>query len=221
LLEPGATRRGRLDLPPELRNRITRFEIAGERSAGAVTLTDDALQRREVALIDAQGEDEGQALLSPLHYLRQALAPTADLMEGAPSDMLLASPDALILADVATLSPDEETALIDWVERGGSAGALRRAAPGGVRCGARRRRSADAGAAAGRRAHRGRRHVLGRAQGAEPVPRDLAVLRPRHPRDVTVESQVMAQPDPDLSERTIASLTDGTPLVTRAPLGQG
>jgi hypothetical protein len=69
------------DLPPELRNRITRFEIAGERSAGAVTLTDDALQRREVALIDAQGEDEGQALLSPLHYLRQALAPTADLME--------------------------------------------------------------------------------------------------------------------------------------------
>jgi hypothetical protein len=107
------------DLPPELRNRITRFEIAGERSAGAVTLTDDALQRREVALIDAQGEDEGQALLSPLHYLRQALAPTADLMEGALSDMLLASPDALILADVATLSPDEEAALIDWVERGG------------------------------------------------------------------------------------------------------
>jgi hypothetical protein len=96
------------DLPPELRNRITRFEIAGERSAGAVTLTDDALQRREVALIDAQGEDEGQALLSPLHYLRQALAPTADLMEGALSDMLLASPDALILADIATLSPDEE-----------------------------------------------------------------------------------------------------------------
>jgi hypothetical protein len=85
------------DLPPELRNRITRFEVAGVRSAGAVTLTDDALQRREVALIDAQGDDEGQALLSPLHYLRQALAPTADLMEGALSDMLLASPDALSL----------------------------------------------------------------------------------------------------------------------------
>jgi hypothetical protein len=29
-------------------------------------------------------------------------------MEGALSDMLLASPDALILADIATLSPDEE-----------------------------------------------------------------------------------------------------------------
>jgi hypothetical protein len=65
-----------VDLPPELRNRITRFEIAGIRSAGAVTLTDDALQRREVALIDAQGERrEGQALLSPLHYLRQRWRP--------------------------------------------------------------------------------------------------------------------------------------------------
>jgi hypothetical protein len=63
------------DLPPELRNRITRFEVAGVRSAGAVTLTDDALQRREVALIDAQGEDEGQALLSPLHYLGRRSRP--------------------------------------------------------------------------------------------------------------------------------------------------
>ncbi|MBL4628740.1 MAG: BatA domain-containing protein, partial [Roseicyclus sp.] len=39
------------DLPPELRNRITRFELSGERHAGAIALTDDALQRRQVALI--------------------------------------------------------------------------------------------------------------------------------------------------------------------------
>jgi hypothetical protein len=35
LLEPGETTATAVfDLPPELRNRITRFEIAGERSAG-------------------------------------------------------------------------------------------------------------------------------------------------------------------------------------------
>jgi hypothetical protein len=39
-----------LSLPPELRNRITRFEMQGVSSAGAVALTDDALKRREVAL---------------------------------------------------------------------------------------------------------------------------------------------------------------------------
>ena len=44
-----------LVLPPELRNRITRFQIAGQRSAGAVSLTDDGLKRREVALIPISG----------------------------------------------------------------------------------------------------------------------------------------------------------------------
>jgi hypothetical protein len=41
------------------------------------------------------------------------------------------------------------------------------------------------------------------------------------PEDVTVSSQVMAQPDPSLAERTIASLADGTPLVTRKRMDQG
>jgi hypothetical protein len=209
------------DLPPELRNRITRFEVAGIRSAGAVALTDDALQRREVALIDAQGEDEGQALLSPLHYLRQALAPTADLMEGALSDMLLASPDAIVLADVATLSPDEETALIDWVERGGLL--VRFAGP---RLAASDVARDAAGPLMPVRLRAGGRTVGGAMSWGEPkalrpFPESSPFYGLAIPEDVTVESQVMAQPDPALSERTIASLTDGTPLVTRAPLGQG
>jgi hypothetical protein len=41
------------------------------------------------------------------------------------------------------------------------------------------------------------------------------------PEDVTVSSQVMAQPDPTLAERTIATLADGTPLVTRKRIGAG
>jgi hypothetical protein len=41
------------------------------------------------------------------------------------------------------------------------------------------------------------------------------------PEDVTVTAQVMAQPDPTLADRVIASLADGTPLVTRKREGQG
>ena len=41
------------------------------------------------------------------------------------------------------------------------------------------------------------------------------------PEDVTVTAQVVAQPDPTLADRAIASLSDGTPLVTRKTLGQG
>jgi len=136
-----------LDLPTELRNRLRRFEVQGTRSAGAVTLTDDALKRREVGLLSGRNDQEAQDLLSPLFYLNKALVPTADLIEGGLEDMLLASPDVLILADVAAVSGTERDALLDWIDEGG--------------------------------------------------------------------------PDPDLAARTIASLADGTPLVTRKSVGDG
>jgi len=105
------------DLPPELRNRIARFEIAGSRTAGAVALTDDAVKRRKVALIAGGTAREGLELLAPTHYLRQALAPTADILDGTLEDVLLAKPDVVILADVA--EPAESDRLAEWVEEGG------------------------------------------------------------------------------------------------------
>jgi len=205
-----------LDLPPELRNRIRRFEIAGERHAGAVSLTDDALQRRQVGLISG-----AQDLLSPLHYLRQALAPSAELIEARLADTLLASPDVIILADVAQLSPDEDAGLQDWVERGGML--VRFAGP----------RLAGSDLARDRthplmpvRLRIGGRTVGGAMSWGEPKAlRGFDEESPFYglpvPDDVRVTAQVLAQPDPDLSERTIAALADGTPLVTRARLGHG
>ncbi len=118
-----STRRDRgqtaLSLPAELRARITRFDIAGQRSAGALTLVDDGLRRREVALIGGRSDREGLQLLSPLHYIEQALAPTADLIDGALTDVLPANPDVIVLADVATLSDAEADASADWIEEGG------------------------------------------------------------------------------------------------------
>ncbi len=210
-----------LSLPAELRNRITRFEIGGARNAGAVSLTDDALQRREVALIAGGTEQEEQQLLSPLHYLRQALAPTADLLEGDLADLLLASPDVIILADIAQLSADEEAQLIEWVEAGGLL--VRFAGP---RLAASDIARAEAEPLMPVRLREGGRTVGGAMSWGEPKR-----LRPFDetspffglgiPEDVEVTSQVLAQPDPDLSERSIAALADGTPLVTRAGLGQG
>ncbi len=220
--ETGATQAEvEFDLPPELRNRITRFEVAGIRGAGTVALTDDALQRRQVALISAGADDEQQALLSPLHYLRQALEPTADLIEGALGDMLLASPDVIILADIATLSPEEDTALTDWVENGGLL--VRFAGP---RLAASDVARDAAGPLMPVRLREGGRSVGGAMSWGEPkslrpFPDNSPFFGLSIPDDVQVSAQVMAQPDPELSARTIASLTDGTPLVTRAAHGQG
>ena len=99
------------DLPPELRNRITRFALEGARSAGIVSLTDDSLKRRKIALIRMGPEQETLQLLSPLHYLRQGLSPSADIIEGNLIDTLKANPDVVILADVADVTEAELEAL--------------------------------------------------------------------------------------------------------------
>ena len=57
--------------------------------------------------------------MSPTHYLRQALEPTADLIDGALVDILLANPDVITLADVARVAEADQDALLAWVEAGG------------------------------------------------------------------------------------------------------
>ncbi len=210
-----------LSLPPELRSRITRFEIEGVRSAAAVSLADDALQRREVALIAGTEDREGLELLAPTHYLEQALAPVADLLGGDLSEVLLANPDVIVLADVATIPGAQEQNLLDWVEGGGLL----------VRFAGPRLAASDVSRAVEDplmpvRLRAGGRSVGGAMSWGEPKTlRRFDAASPFAglpiPDDVTVNAQVLAQPDPALAERTIASLADGTPLVTRKRLGSG
>lgn len=206
-----------IDLPPELRNRITRFAIEGEASAGAVVLADDRVKRRKVALVGDARATEGQSLLSPLHYLRQALAPSADLVEGGLADILPAAPDVVVLVDAAPGA--QADALAEWVEEGGLlirfAGPRLAAQetladdsllPVRLRPGGR-----DAGGALS----------WGEPRAVTPFAADGLFAGLAIPSDVTVRAQLLPEPDPDLPARTLVQLADGTPLVTRAPLGDG
>ena len=67
------------DLPLELRNQVTRIEIAGERSAGAVHLLDARSQWHRVGLISGESREQAQPLLAPLYYIERALAPFAEI----------------------------------------------------------------------------------------------------------------------------------------------
>ncbi|WP_300547790.1 DUF4159 domain-containing protein [Roseovarius sp.] len=212
---------GALSLPPELRARLTRFEIAGQDHAGAVTLGDDALKRREVAMIAGRDDREGLELLSPLHYLEQALIPTADLLDGALMDVLPANPDVIVLTDVATLSGAEQAALLDWTTEGGLL--LRFAGPRLAASDVSRTEEAPLMPV---RLRAGGRTVGGAMSWGEPKAlAPFAEGTPFYgltiPDDVRVNAQVMAQPDPVLAERVIAQLSDGTPLVTRKRIGAG
>ena len=210
-----------LSLPPELRNRVTRFAIAGQRSAAAVSITDDGLKRRKVALIAASEDREGLELMSPTHYLKQALIPAADLMAGTIEDILLANPDVIILADVARLTQSESDGVADWVEAGGLL----------VRFAGPRLAASDISRDAEDPLMPVRLRQGGRTVGGAMSWGDPRTLQPFAegspffglviPDEVTVSSQVMAQPDPNLALRTIAALADGTPLVTRKVMGDG
>ncbi|MEM9012916.1 MAG: DUF4159 domain-containing protein [Pseudomonadota bacterium] len=222
VFEPGELEAEALiEMPIELRNRVARFEIETVRAAGAVALTDDALRRRKVGLLAGQARQESQRLLSPLHYLRNALEPTAELIEAPLTDMLLAAPDVVILADVGTLALAEAEALGEWVEAGGVL--IRFAGP----------RLAASGAGQTERdpllpvrLRAGGRSVggamsWGAPKQLRPFPEGSPFVGLTLPEDVSVTSQVMAQPDPDLPERVMAALEDGTPLVTGADRGRG
>lgn len=211
----------RLSLPAELRARIDRFEIAGHRSAGAVVLSDDSLRRREVALVASETQNEGLALLSALHYLRGALSPTTDLLEGPLATILPANPDVIILADVAKIPAEIEADLTSWIEAGGLL--LRFAGP--------RLAASDTARSSEEPLMPVRLRIGGRSIGGAMswgAPKTLAPFGEGSPfyglnipSEVSVSSQVMAQPDPSLATRVIAALEDGTPLVTRKELGQG
>ncbi|SES68814.1 DUF4159 domain-containing protein [Oceanicella actignis] len=215
----------RFDLPLELRNRVERVVLLDAPSAGGAALADDALRRRRVGL--AAGRDDAGAapLVSPLHYLRKALEPTAELVEGGVSALLAARPDAIILADVGAMDDAERQALTEWVRAGGLL----------VRFAGPRLARAAAEQASGQappdpllpvRLRAGGRELGGALswsapQHLRPFPPDgpFAGLEP--PSDVEIRRQVLAQPGPDLARRTLAALEDGAPLVTAADLGAG
>lgn len=206
-----------IDLPPELRNRVTRFAIEGEASAGAVVLADDRVKRRKVALVGDTRATEGQSLLWPLHYLRQALAPSADLIEGGLADVLPAAPDVVVLVDTGPGSHTDQ--LAEWVEDGGLL--IRFAGP---RMAAQETLADDPLLPV--RLRPGGRDAGGALSWDEPRPiapfaGDGILAGLAIPAEVTIRAQLLPEPDPDLPGRTLAQLADGTPLVTRAPLGEG
>jgi hypothetical protein len=210
------------DLPVELRNDIARLEIAGERSAGAVQLLDKRWRRRAIGVASGSTSDTAQPLLAPIFYLTRALAPFADVRlgdRGAPQQAITQFLDQklpmIVLADVGTLSPEIRERLAAWIEQGGVL----------VRFAGPRLAQADDDLVPVK-LRRGGRSLGG----------SLTWEKPQHlasfsadgpfaglpvPKDITINRQVLAEPDAVLATKSWASLEDGTPLVTGERRGKG
>jgi hypothetical protein len=211
-----------LDLPVELRNDIARLEIAGERSAGAVQLLDKRWRRRTVGVITGATADTAQPLLASTFYLQRALSPFADVRMGervSPSDMVVRFIDQnvpmIILADVGNVVGAARERLTKWVQDGGVL--VRFAGP---------RLAASDDDLVPVRLRRGGRTLGGSLSWEKPQPlagftRESPFGGMPVPSDVTVNRQVLAEPDAGLAERSWATLSDGTPLVTGTRRGKG
>ena len=210
------------DLPVELRNDIARLEISGEHSAGAVQLLDKRWRRRAVGVVSGSTSDTAQPLLASTFYLTRALAPFADVRQGdrgAPQQAIAQFLDQklpmMVMADVGTLSPEIRERLNAWIERGGVL----------VRFAGPRLAQADDDLVPVK-LRRGGRSLGGSLTWEKP--QHLAAFATDGPftglavpKDVTVNRQVLAEPDAVLPTKSWASLEDGTPLVTGERRGKG
>ena len=223
-LDTGETRAlTTIDLPLELRNQVTRVDIAGERSAGAVHLLDARSQWHRVGLISGASREQAQPLLAPLYYIERALQPFSEIAQTEDSNLATAidglikrNVSALILADIGTLPHDVKERVEQWVKKGGVL--VRFAGP-------RLEKGGDDLLPVPLRL--GGRSLGGALSWATPQPLApfgddglFAGLTP--PPEVVVNRQVLADPaglGPEV--RVWARLKDGTPLVTASRRGDG
>ena len=211
----------RFDLPMELRNAVSRIEILGEGSAGAVSLLDERSRRKRVGIVSGTGLDQAQPLLAPTFYIERALGPYADIREArgsaaeAVERMLDEQISVLVLADVGQLERETQIRIIDFVESGGLL--LRFAGP---------RLSTGTDELVPVRLRSGGRNLGGALswdapRSFAPFTRDSPFYGLPVPDDLGITRQILAEPDGDLTEKTWAALEDGTPIVTADRRGDG
>ena len=218
------TATGTMAVPFELRNDFASVAIDGQPQAGAVRVLDENSKRRRVGLLSLAEADQSQPLLSPLYYIRRAMEPYADLIEPQAQDLAEAVPQLLdqnpamiVMADVGAIPDAAHRRLVEWVEKGGT---LVRFA------GSRLAAAGEEDALLPVRLRLGERSLGGALSWTTPqavseFPAGSPFADLAAPREVTVTRQVLAEPTPDLVERTWANLSDGTPLVTGARRGAG
>ncbi len=211
------------ELPLELRNQVTRVEIAAERSAGAVSLLDARSQWHRVGLISGESREQAQPLLAALYYLQKAMLPFSEIvvpkdsnLAGGIDTLLKQNATVMILADIGTLTGELKDRVEAWVKKGGVL--VRFSGP-------RLENGGDDLLPVALRL--GGRSLGGALSWSTPQPLApfdeaslFAGLTP--PPEVLVSRQVLADPARIGTDVKVwARLKDGTPLVTAQKRGDG
>lgn len=210
-----------IDLPLELRNQISVVKLANNNSASSVILLDDHAHLKRVGLYGSMKDEQSQPLLSSLYYIDKALSKNASISHVRSGDnnpiktLLDEKPSILILSDIMLSSVEDKNNIETFVDNGGVL--LRFAGPLTAK-------NIDDFIPV-RLRHTGR--VLGGAlswqtpKKIKEFDRTSPFFQLSIPHDVTINKQILAEPDVGLNFKTWASLDDNTPLITANKFGRG
>lgn len=206
---------GTLQAPVELRNRMSRLDIEAQGGAGSTVLLDERSRRRPVSVLGERPTAAGQPLLQEVYFLERALDPYVSLTIGDRETVLTRNTAVLLIPDGAAPSANDREEIAKWIERGGVA--VRFAGPN---LAAGNDPLVPTPLRLGDRALGG---VMswGQPSALAEFPANSPFLGIAIPKDVRISQQVLAEPTPDLADKTWARLADGTPLVTGEKRGQG
>lgn len=213
-----------LEGPAEILNRIERVQIGSGEHVGSVVLLDQRWRRRPVGIADVDSAAAVQPLLSNTYYVERALEGTTTIHRGTLEELFQQPMSVLIVPDGLEFTAPQVAVIEEWVAKGGVL--VRFAGPSLAR------RTGDL--VPGGEPEpllpvtlRGGDRIIGGAMswrqpmGLMPFPESSPFAGLSAPRDVLVNRQVLAQPAPDLAQKTWARLSDGTPLVTADQREQG
>lgn len=204
-----------LSIPNDIRNNISRLEIKGADNAGSVFLLDHRWHRRQIGLVSEPLTSVDQPLLTENHYLTQALIPFFDIEKMRLEELIGKDISMIALGDTGNLSEPVERSMESWIDKGGVL--IRFAGP----------KLANAETTlVPVELRSGNRNLEGAMSWAKPaqlgkIPDGSPFKALEIPDDIKVMKQVLANPSPELLDRTWAQLEDGTPLVTAEKRGNG
>ncbi len=207
-----------VELPLALRNDIARVRIENAVSAGSVHLV-DARDRRALVGIVAEAAPTGDRLLSGAHYVREALAPHAEIIEDSLPALFDADVSVIVLNDIGAIRRSDVEMLTAWIEKGGVL--IRFAGP------ILAETAQDLSPPLLPVELRGGGRAFGGAltwetpQHIDAFPSDSPFAGLAPPKDALVRRQVLATPGGETTRRSWARLQDGTPLVTGERIGAG
>lgn len=189
---------------------------AGHKAGAAGTyLLGDRFLTKTVGIVSRRNVADATPLVESGYYLKRALSPYVSIVSGTIEDVIAQGASMVILSDIASMPNETRQELQSWVEQGGllvqfAGPSMAEASPVLVPVALRR----------------GGRALEGIMTWDEPLKiEEFSEKSPFYgfdiPKDVRIRQMVLAQPGPDLEDKTWARLQDGTPLITSDALGQG